>query len=86
MTKACIFWDHGDDYQFHFTTDPRAITFASLAADETVTESSRRWPAFGDWDEDVLYVIKDRAVYERSLTIGEIDDYIAYLDGEDIQR
>jgi len=95
ISTAFVFWgdtggkplrsdrDWGGDYQQHLTTDPRAITLAAIAADTVINKFGYSWPTFGDWDENEVYLISDRSAYETVRDTGEIEDYIAYLDGEE---
>lgn len=40
-----------------FQSDPKQRTFLALIAEDIITHHSRKWPTFGDRDEEIGYVL-----------------------------
>jgi hypothetical protein len=62
--RICFWYQDFDEHEIGVLafddTDGRHRVVLELMADEVVTESSKRWPSFGDDDEQRGYVLYDR--------------------------
>jgi hypothetical protein len=68
--KNILAWcanDNVSEYwtEFRAEEDDQKITTAALFGCEFVRESSRRWPAFGEAEEELMLVFENKTIYDR---------------------
>jgi hypothetical protein len=70
-----IFHDNPENNQEHgfFTENVDIIALAKIEAEEVITESSKRWPVFGDEGEDM------------SLRLGSVEAVKHYAEMDNIK-
>jgi hypothetical protein len=51
--------------EFEAKDNDKTITTAALFGCEFVRESSRRWPAFGEADEELMLVFENKNIYNQ---------------------